>query len=80
MEQAVEQAGLDMWALISVRFAQINKGLRRLFGCWHRQLSLPFTRGTDSYRTCVICGARRRFDVDQWTTVEGFYYPDEEIN
>lgn len=74
MEQVVEQAGVDMWSLISERFAQIKTGLRRLFGCWHLKLSLPFTRGTETYRTCVTCGARRRFDLDQWTMVGSFYY------
>lgn len=57
---------------------QIKKGLRRVFGCWHRKLSLPFTRGAETYQTCVTCGARRRFDLDQWTTIGGFYYPEDE--
>lgn len=78
MEQVVEQVGVDIWALISERFAQIKKGLRRLFGCWHLKMSLPFTRGPETYRTCVTCGARRRFDLDQWTIVGGFYYPKNE--
>lgn len=55
--------------------APIPKRIRRVFGCWHLKLSLPFTRGTDTYRTCVSCGARRRFDLDQWTMVGDFYYP-----
>ena len=71
----VVQAGIDMCSSMSVRFAQIAKGVRRLFGCWHLKMSLPFTRGADTYRTCVTCGARRRFDLDQWTSVGGFYYP-----
>ena len=75
MEQVVEQAGIDTGDLISERFARIKRGLGRLFGCWHLKMSLPFTRGADSYRTCVTCGARRRFDLDQWTTVGDFYYP-----
>lgn len=74
MEQVVEHAGVDIWALFSERFAQIKKGLRRLFGCWHLKLSLPFTRGAETYRTCLTCGARRRFDLDQWTMVGDFYY------
>ena len=76
MEQVVEQAGIDIVAVTSERLAQIKKGLRRLFGCWHRKMSLPFTRGTETYRTCVTCGARRRFDLDQWTMVGSFYYPN----
>lgn len=58
----------------------IKKGLRRVFGCWHRKVSLPFTRGAETYQTCVNCGARRRFDLDQWTIVGGFYYPTDENN
>ena len=77
MEQAVEQASVDMWAPISERLAQIKKSFRRLFGCWHLKLSLPFTRGNETYRTCVTCGARRRFDLDQWIMVGGFYYPEQ---
>lgn len=64
---------------ISERFGQIKKGFRRVFGCWHRELSLPFTRGAETYQTCVTCGARRRFDLDQWTIAGGFYYPRDEI-
>ena len=77
MEQVVEQAGFEIVTVISARFAQIRKGVRRLFGCWHLKMSLPFTRGAETYRTCVTCGARRRFDLDQWTTVGGFYYPED---
>lgn len=79
MEQVVEQAGAEIWAPISERFVQTKKRLRSLFGCWHLELSLPFTRGTDTYRTCVTCGARRRFDLDTWTMVGDFYYPKGEI-
>lgn len=77
MEQVVEQAGIDLWALALKGFARIKNGFRRLFGCWHRKLSLPFTRGADTYRTCVTCGSRRRFDLDQWTMVGDYYYPKD---
>lgn len=76
MEQVVEQAGIEIATLISARVAKVGKGLRRVFGCWHVKMSLPFTRGTDTYRTCVTCGARRRFDLEQWTMVGEFYYPN----
>ena len=75
MEQVVEQAGIGIRTSILDRFEKIENGLSRMFGCWHLKMSLPFTRGTDTYRTCVTCGARRRFDLDQWTMVGGFYYP-----
>ncbi|HLA13206.1 MAG TPA: hypothetical protein VJ023_21675 [Pyrinomonadaceae bacterium] len=47
--------------------------LMRVFGCWHRELSRPFTRHGQTYRTCVNCGARRRFDLKTWETKGGFY-------
>ena len=75
MEALIEHDGMDMWALISARFAPITAILRRAFGCWHLQMSLPFTRDNETYRTCVSCGARRRFDLDQWAMVGAFYHP-----
>ena len=75
MEQVVEQTGIAIGTSILDRFAKIENALGRVFGCWHLKMSLPFTRGTDTYRTCVTCGARRRFDLDQWTMVGVFYYP-----
>ena len=50
--------------------------LNRVFGCWHREMSLPFTRKDETYRTCVACGARRRFDLDRWTTAGPYYRPE----
>src|ERR1051325_3969195 len=52
---------------------RLNNVFRRLLGCWHRNMSLPFTRGSDTYCTCVDCGARRRFDLEQWRMVGDFY-------
>jgi len=78
MEQVIEQTRLDI--SISERFAKMKKGVRRVFGCWHLKMSLPFTRGAETYRTCVTCGARRRFDLDQWSMVGGFYYPEGDQN
>ena len=47
--------------------------LMRVFGCWHRELSRPFTRHGQTYRSCLHCGARRRFDLKAWETKGGFY-------
>ena len=49
----------------------------KIFGCWHKELTRPFTveRGGESYRACVECGARRRFDTKNLKTFGGFYYP-----
>ena len=46
-----------------------------VFGCWHRKLSRPFTRGKNSYRVCLQCGARKPFNPETMTTARGFYYP-----
>jgi hypothetical protein len=46
-----------------------------LFGCWHKQLSRPFSNGRESYRTCLHCGARQKFDAAQMKTTKSFYYP-----
>ena len=75
MEALIEHDGMDSWTVISARFRAITGVLRRGFGCWHLQLSLPFTRDNETYRTCVRCGARRRFDLDQWAMVGAFYHP-----
>jgi len=48
--------------------------LTRVFGCWHRELSRPFTLDGESYRVCVDCGARRKFDPRRWEMVGDFYY------
>lgn len=49
----------------------------RMFGCFHRNLSRPFTRDEVSYRSCLECGARKRFDTDSLRTFRTFYYPPE---
>ena len=49
--------------------------VRKLFGCWHKQLSRPFTNNKSSYRTCLRCGARKRFDAQNLKTFGPFYYP-----
>lgn len=46
-----------------------------LFGCWHKQLSRPFTHGKESYRACLHCGARQKFDAEKMKTTRKFYYP-----
>lgn len=75
MEGIVERRSLETWAFRSGHLLQIRNVVKRVFGCWHLRLSLPFTRGEETYRTCITCGARRRFDLDQWASVGGFYHP-----
>ena len=47
----------------------------RLFGCYHRDLSRPFTSGPVSYRSCLSCGARKKFNAESLITYGSFYYP-----
>ena len=47
----------------------------KLFGCWHKQISRPFTVGKDSYRACLHCGARKHFDAKTLKTSGSFHYP-----
>ena len=46
-----------------------------LLGCWHNELSRPFSNKKFGYRTCLHCGARKRFDAQNLKTFGPFYYP-----
>jgi hypothetical protein len=48
--------------------------LTKLFGCWHKELSRPFSLHGQAYRTCIHCGARRQFNVGRWQMQGDFYY------
>ena len=47
----------------------------KIFGCWHKKLSRPFTNQKSAYRACLDCGALKRFDTETLKTVGPFYYP-----
>ena len=47
----------------------------KVFGCWHKELSRPFTNRNASYRACLHCGARKKFDTKTLKTTGPFYYP-----
>ncbi len=47
----------------------------KLFGCWHKNLTRPFTIGNASYRSCLHCGARKQFDTQTLETFGSFHYP-----
>jgi hypothetical protein len=53
---------------------QLSNWLTRVFGCWHSEMSRPFTHDGESYRTCLECGARRNFDSSRWEMVGAYYY------
>lgn len=48
--------------------------LSRVFGCWHTELSRPFSSQGQTYRVCLGCGARREFDPRTWKMQGKFYY------
>lgn len=50
----------------------------KLFGCWHKELSRPFTNRRSSYRACLECGARKAFNPNNFSTSGPFYYPPTE--
>jgi hypothetical protein len=53
---------------------KIGIGLNRIFGCWHSEMSRPFSIDGQSYKACIDCGARRQFDTGSWETRGDFYY------
>jgi hypothetical protein len=61
--------------------AQLSNWLTRVFGCWHTEMSRPFTQDGQSYRACLECGARRNFDPMKWEMVGAYYYdsPKEQL-
>ena len=48
--------------------------LTRVFGCWHREMSRPFTMGDETYCVCLDCGAQRRFNLESWEMTGPYYY------
>ena len=61
--------------LMAGRFiGRIGTGLNRLFGCWHSEMSRPFSTEGQTYRVCLACGARRQFNIGSWKTQGDFYY------
>jgi len=49
--------------------------LGKIFGCWHRDLTRPFSNNNSSYRVCIDCGAHKVFDPKSFKTLGNFYYP-----
>ena len=78
MEAAVEHTG-DTSSVISGVVSIVRRVTARIFRCWHANMSQPFSRGDETYRTCVACGARRRFDLEHRKMVGSFYYPERDF-
>jgi hypothetical protein len=53
---------------------RVNSWLNRLVGCWHKEMSRPFSSQGQTYRVCLDCGARRQFNVGSWEMQGSFYY------
>jgi hypothetical protein len=79
VEAVVEQVGRDRSPVMPDLVSKMRRTAARIFGCWHVNMSRPFSRGNESYRTCVACGARRRFNLEQWEMVGSFYYPERDF-
>lgn len=47
----------------------------KIFGCWHKKLSRPFSDKKSAYRACLECGARKPFDAVTLKSSGAFYYP-----
>jgi hypothetical protein len=54
--------------------AVVGSWFARLFGCWHKEMSRPFTDHGQTYRSCLDCGARRQFNLRRWEMQGDFYY------
>jgi hypothetical protein len=52
----------------------VGNWVARLFGCWHKEMSRPFSSQGQTYRTCLDCGASRKFNVGSWEMQGDFYY------
>ena len=50
-----------------------------LFGCWHLKMSRPFTRNSETYRSCLECGARRKFNLESWKMHGPYYFNAPEL-
>jgi len=72
-----QEAMLEQSPRISASYSSgrgIGGLLTRLLGCWHRDMSRPFSRGGHAYRSCLSCGAHRKFNVGRWEMQGEYYY------
>jgi hypothetical protein len=62
-------------SLITENVSTTLKGwLNRLVGCWHTEMSRPFSHEGKAYRVCLSCGAHRNFNLKRWEMQGDFYY------
>ena len=60
--------------------AKITDFVARVFGCWHSEMSRPFSHQGHAYRVCLNCGAQRHFDLGDWKMQGEFYYQKATTN
>jgi hypothetical protein len=53
---------------------KVKGWLTRLVGCWHLEMSRPFSTQGQAYRVCLNCGAHRHFNLKRWEMQGEFYY------
>lgn len=75
MEAVVERGRKSLAPDLASACAQAARVVARVFRCWHLKMSRPLTLDGETYRACLACGARRRFDTARWETVGRYYYP-----
>lgn len=77
IKRQVQKISLDQFAnkaiLIEPELISIS-WFTHIFGCWHKKLGSPITRGTRTYNTCMNCGACQNFDVKLWKNTGAFHY------
>ncbi len=53
----------------------LKYAISRVFNCWHTRMSRPVTHGRETYRACLRCGMRRKFDLQTWKSTGRYYSP-----
>lgn len=59
---------------------KIGGFMARVFGCRHGELSRPFSREGRAYRSCLSCGAQRRFNLGNWQMQGNFFYRNASLS
>ena len=74
VEATIENRCISSPVSLDSLAALFARSFARLLGCWHTDMSRPVTVGGETYRVCMDCGARRRFDTGGWMMHGPYYY------
>ena len=74
-QRIVDRQGNRTNEIDRVVFGQKVGIMTKLFGCWHENISRPFTQGKTAYRSCLKCGARKPFNTETLQTHGQYYFP-----